>query len=682
MIPETGGVSSSGDKRRVAAQIFLLGAASLYFELAVIRFTSAEVLYLGYFSNFILLSAFVGLALGFLAAKRAFDLGAAAPCSLVFLVALVLLSHFDAAVLRDRNGLFFFGNALGKSGIPGVVLLVVLFLVVSTLFAGIGQELGRAFARLAPLQAYTFDIAGSLLGIGFFTLQAAAWSGPAIWMITGTCFLTLGHLAAPGGAGRKTAAFAALGGACAALLVIAPEEANPTTWSMYQKLEYVSGPNTTPLVYANGVGHQFLSATAGLDHSYYALPYEYRARAHDSVDRVLIIGAGTGTDVAMALSKGAKSIDAVEIDPGIVAIGRAHHPDDPYADPRVTVHVDDGRAFLRNTDARYDLVIFALPDSLVRLSSLTNLRLESYLFTVEAFADARAHLADGGVLVLYNQYRWDWLRGRIAATLEHVFGRPPLQIQQGRITVFVAGASVDAPPIDPSGFEGLATDDWPHVYMQRRGIPWVYVGMIAMFLIVSVMGIAALAPPKTLRRPDGPFFFMGAAFLLLETKSISTFSLLFGTTWLVNSLTFGGILVSVLVANLMVRLVGPRARPLLFALLFGSLAVAYLAPPSALLAIASIPLRYGLTVLLVFAPIFFANLLFSSEFAGTSQSASAFGWNLLGAVAGGGLEYVGLVVGQRNLLVLAALAYALVAMSLARRARSGGGAATAAPAGA
>ena len=53
----------------------------------------------------------------------------------------------------------------------------------------------------------------------------------------------------------------------------------------------------------------------------------------------------------------------MEIDPGLLQVGREKHTDRPYDDPRVTTHVDDGRAFLERTDRRYDLILLALPDS-------------------------------------------------------------------------------------------------------------------------------------------------------------------------------------------------------------------------------------------------------------------------------------------------------------------------------
>ena len=94
-----------------------------------------------------------------------------------------------------------------------------------------------------------------------------------------------------------------------------------------------------------------------------------------------IIGAGSGNDIDHALRYGVDRIDAVEIDPVIQSIGISSNPDRPYADPRVVRHLDDGRHFLRTTDRKYDLVVYALVDSLILHSGYANIRLESYLFT-------------------------------------------------------------------------------------------------------------------------------------------------------------------------------------------------------------------------------------------------------------------------------------------------------------
>ena len=141
-----------------------------------------------------------------------------------------------------------------------------------------------------------------------------------------------------------------------------------------------------------------------------------------------MVGAGNGTDVAIALRAGVGAVDAVEIDPELVAIGEAQNPDAPYSDERVRVIVDDGRAFLRRTQATYDLVLYALPDSLTLVSGQANLRLESYLFTEESLAEVRDVLEPDGVFAMYNLYREPWLVARLAEMLERSFGVEPIKL--------------------------------------------------------------------------------------------------------------------------------------------------------------------------------------------------------------------------------------------------------------
>jgi hypothetical protein len=84
--------------------------------------------------------------------------------------------------------------------------------------------------------------------------------------------------------------------------------------------------------------------------------------------------------------------------------------------------LDDGRNYLRSTAKQYDLIIYALVDSLVLHSSYSNIRLESYLFTNEAFADIKKRLAPGGVFVMYNYFRQGWIVARLYSMLEQTFG--------------------------------------------------------------------------------------------------------------------------------------------------------------------------------------------------------------------------------------------------------------------
>ena len=163
------------------------------------------------------------------------------------------------------------------------------------------------------------------------------------------------------------------------------------------------------------------------------------------------------------------------------------------------------------------------------------------------------------------------------------------------------------------------------------------------------------------------FFVLGIAFLLLETKSLATFSLLFGTTWIVNALVFFAVLASVLAAISLNQRVRFRTPIPLYAGLFGTIALAIAIPPASLL-IEPIWLRYVVAATLAFAPIFFANMVFSYSFRDTRTADMAFASNLLGAVVGGAIEYVALVSGYGWLLVIVGGLYA-TAWLLATRVR-------------
>lgn len=650
--------TSMRNDRRKVYELAAFSAAALYFELAIIRFTAAEVLYLGYFSNFILISSFVGLGLGFLSARKEAKYDQYLPFALLFLFALVLVSRFDVDILKNHFGLFFFGNVSARAGLPGALLLAILFLATVLFFLCIGRRIALAFARFRPLQAYTCDIAGSLLGILIFSMQSSYATGPRTWVVTGGLLLVMAYLFSQDENTHANAFYTFMATVCVVILLSSAQTGKYTIWSAYQKLEVIkSRTDSTAVIYANGIIHQFMHPVFRAEQFYYSYPYQLMQEYGLPYDRVLIIGAGSGTDVAVALKLGAREVDAVEIDARIIDIGKKFHPDRPYADKRVTIHVADGRQFLETTDKKYDLIVFALPDSLMRLSAMNSVRLESFLFTREAFASVKQHLNEHGAFVIYNQYRWPWLVNKIAATLDRSFGKPPRIYTEGRTTVLAVGSDINSAGYSKDGFTGLPTDDWPFVYLQQPGIHWLYIGMIGIFLLAAIVGVHFFAPPGTLGRPDYPFFFMGMAFLLLETKSLSFFSLLFGTTWVVNSVAFSGILISVLMANLLVQYTGIYKRAPLFICLLACLGAAYVLPPAIFLKIDSVLLRYVCGILIMFLPIFFANMIFSREFRDTGESTRAFGWNLLGAVAGGGLEYFSLVVGFRDLLWIVAFCY-------------------------
>jgi hypothetical protein len=207
-----------------------------------------------------------------------------------------------------------------------------------------------------------------------------------------------------------------------------------------------------------------------------------------------------------------------------------------------------------------------------------------------------------------------------------------------------------------------ATDNAPFLYYRGGGIPQIYVWALVGILLLSVLLVRTVGGPLGQMRPYADLFFMGAAFLLLETKNVATFALLFGTTWLVNALVFTGVLLIVLAAVETTRRFRTPPLPVVYAGVLASLALAWVVRPEYLLGLPYAP-RLVAATLLAFLPVFLANVAFAKRFAETADSQEAFGVNLLGAIAGGCLEYAALLTGYGNLLVVTAAIY-LVAFGL------------------
>jgi hypothetical protein len=203
-----------------------------------------------------------------------------------------------------------------------------------------------------------------------------------------------------------------------------------------------------------------------------------------------------------------------------------------------------------------------------------------------------------------------------------------------------------------------ATDDHPFPYLQSRSIPASFVRMLGAILLGSLLLIRLAGGRFTGMRSYVDLAFMGAAFLLLETKNIIQFALLFGTTWFVNSLVFAGVLVAVYLAIETARRVRLPRPAVLYGTLIASLAVAWLVPQESLLALPVVP-RFLAGSALAFAPVFLANLVFAQRFADVHNSGTAFAVNLLGAMVGGALEYLSLVTGYRVLLIVIGGLYGL-----------------------
>jgi hypothetical protein len=319
------------------------------------------------------------------------------------------------------------------------------------------------------------------------------------------------------------------------------------------------------------------------------------------------------------------------------------------------------------------------------------------------------------VVVLYNYYREDWLLRKLAGMLETAFDTPPYALSYGgwgRAGVLVNGPRLKTllaqkpelnqpyqvvraatPQVneDPNAIllplvgSGIlahdnpagdviaapptpATDEWPLMYLRAPAIPWVYVAGLAMVAVIALGLIFGLAPATARKGFSGHMFFLGAAFMLLETRSLVTFALLFGSTWLVNSLVFFAILCSVMLAVWLSSKFPLKPSVPLYGVLLASLVVAYLVPQDAFLSIDNLAVRYALASLVAFLPVFLANLVFAGSFKGTGPTADvAFASNLIGIMLGGMLEYVSLLTGYRHLLLIVIAFYVLSALLMRRR---------------
>jgi lipid-A-disaccharide synthase-like uncharacterized protein len=642
------------DRIRLAFASFLM----LFVELALIRWISANNVFVSTATNFVLLASFLGIGLGFLNARTQRDFLRWAPLTFVALVGFVLA--FPVILATLTVGASPYRGLQGMSALPRPVSLGIIFVLSVAVMAGFGQAVSRLFIRFEPLAAYRLDIAGSIAGIAVFSALSFLDMPPLAWAV-----IAAGGLAVLLGRGARWWQWTAI--AVVVLLLGMDSFAPHEQWSPYYKLSVEKLGTRTPAVYvtANNVPYQAARSLAVLHEQkkFYFYPYSHVTRA--SLKNELIIGAGTGNDVAVALSEGARHIDAVEIDPSLIKIGRELHPNHPYQNPRVTAHVADGREYLQDTSQHYNLILFALPDSLTAIAGQSALRLEGYLLTEQSVAQARLHLAPGGTFSMYNYYQ-PFLLARYAITIDQAFGHEPC-VQVGpplggrRLAVLTVRASGPVPGC-ASVYHGAtvapATDDHPFPYLPGRSIPNIYLQILALILIASVVAIKLAG--GAFKRMGGylDLAFMGAAFLLLETKNIVQFALLFGSTWFVNSLVFGAVLLVVWLAIETASRIKLPPPAVLYAALLASLVLTWAVPQESLLGLPSV-VRFLAAGGLAFAPVYLANLIFSQRFKDVATSGDAFAANLLGAIVGGVLEYLALITGYRFLLIVTGVLYAL-----------------------
>ena len=665
---------------RPALQIGLTTFGILALELAFIRWTSSQVRIFAYFNNIVLISAFLGMGLGVALGRRRPGLvHLVAPVLLLLAVPLAFSERLHLVHLQfpDHSISLWGAEAEGDpvTFFRNLTIFLSLIAGVAGLFVCAGAPLGFLFDRLPPLKAYTADLLGSLLGIVAFTLVSWWEFGPAVWLALGIVpFLWL--------SGRLWSLPVGL-----AIVALGQYSVQGALFSPYNRIIL----NREPLYLTLEVNrdfHQYLHdfsetrlASPALDEpgrkfltelkQLYDLPFSINAHR----DTALIVGAGTGNDVQAALRNGYAHVTSVDIDARILALGVAHHPEQPYANAGVRRVPDDARAyFQKHTDEKFDVVCYGLLDSHAMASAMSTLRLDNYVYTEEGIRAAWQRVAPGGHLSLaISVFSGKWFFERLYWTVAKATGREPRAMYSplhGQVITYIVPADgvvldekelAKRPRVEvqvPMKFTQTPSDDWPFLYIRPGVFPWGYLSVLSVILVAAAILVPRAFDFKSqkLKRSDWALFLMGAAFLLIETRGVTSMSLLFGSTWIVNASIFGGILVMVLLANLAV-LRWKFTEPMPWFLgLFAATALLYFFPVEWLHTLPLLP-RGVLAGLLAGLPVGMAGLIVPILLSRAERPAVALGANLLGAVLGGCLEYYSMFGGLRSTVLIALILY-------------------------
>jgi SAM-dependent methyltransferase len=683
--------SAAASMSRRALHISVLSACGLVVELVLIRWLDAQVRPLAYVKNLVLIASFLGLGIGYATPFREKPLVKYGNLLLALVLGVAVFLGSSAGK-RFQIGPGGPESNIGTAAADSPVQVAVFYGIVAAVFAlvvialvPIGQLTAETMHGASTLPAYTANLAGSLAGVlAVFALSAI---GAPPWITVMAAMLILAAYL------WRTRAWAVVSAAATILTAMSmiaadhrPESV--TIWSPYNRIELAPLPRYQlpgGRIYVPGwqLSVQNLYYQRILDLSNrtvarfpdlpgvrhlqeeYNYPYFWK-KPH----QVLVLGAGTGNDVAAALRNGAEHVDAVDIDPQIVTIGQRLHPEQPYRSPRVRLLIDDARAYLARSPKRYDMIVFGILDAHTSFySSLAGgIRLDNYVYTSDAFRQALARLTPDGILVISFYFEHPWLVTRLAAMLQEANGgRPPYTLQLApTLYSFVAGPGVPPQPRfgsqtgSPDAFRRtapalqLSTDDWPFLYLRDRLVPPTILWAGAAILLISMLMVVTFFRGELAF--DRHFFFLGAGFLLVETRTIAQLALLFGTTWRVSAVAIAAILTVAMAANLVIEKRGPMPRLPLYLLLGAALVLNFAVPVSAAVG-AGLGGRVGMAFLLAL-PVAFSSLIFASAAAEERALAPVLASNLVGAVLGGLLENVSLFVGISALSLVAIAVYA------------------------
>lgn len=690
-----------GISKNINLRLFILSVWMLFLELFLIRWISTEIRIFAYVTNLIMLGCFLGIGIGcYFSDKKINVLFSFAMLAITVLAVQSspfrgitnMLGTFQDSVIWSQkvipNNLF--------SALKGIILTLLMFSMVMAIFFPLGQLLGRMIgAHNKIVIAYSINILGSIAGVWLFSFLSFIYTNPVLWlnlsMILGLTFVEKRRF---------------LNGAIFLLLVILStilmtknlNNALLTLWTPYQRLDiykinlnehspgYVVNVNNTNYMELLDISQKFVGdhsdilgvgALEKVEFGEYDIPYQFKSK----IENVLIVGAGGGNDVAGALRRNIKNIDAVEIDKGVYRLGLSFHPEKPYENESVHVYIDDARSFFKKTNKKYDIISFGLLDSHTASSSYNNMRLDHYIYTLESFSEAKNLLKDDGVMTVAFAVTRVWIAQRLYGIIKTIFKAEPYifhvspyggEVLNRKWVMFVISNNMSALKETINSHPRLrdymetnriklvkkdaklTTDDWPYLYLANARIPYAHICIILSLLVLFLFSGRMIFWRR--KKLELHFFFLGAAFMLLEFQNITKASLLFGSTWIVNAYIVSAILLLILFANMVSHYFSIKNINFIYLLLCLSLLTLYFIPLNSL-NMQNNYVKATLFMMLLNLPVFFAGIIFINSLKNYSIKNLALGSNLLGAAFGGLCESLSFVWGIKALVLLVLVFY-------------------------
>ena len=685
-------------KHDIYILIAIAAGLGLFLELSIIRIHSSYFQLFAYFKNLSVLSCFLGLGVGYSFSRvKLFSLNWTFP--------LIALQVSFMYLLKDTPITLFFQNPIseiwniGQSIAIGSIHIILIYFFISVIFllnavafVPLGHLVAKLMMNCDTLKAYSYDLIGAIAGIVFFTILSFLWTGPIVWLIISFSVLIFFQYNLKLNIKFNCISFVILIFSLNTFL-------DPSRMDLHSPYQNVSvkflNNSAAPVeVKSNNIwlqtplnlSNEYYQNENSTWHKFYIIPF---VSTKSDFKNILIVGSGTGNDVATALRYTDADIDAVEIDPLVADIGVKLHPEKPYLDKRVNLIINDARNYIKETTKKYDLIVYSLLDSHANLSSKGGVRLDSYVYTVESFFEAKKKINEGGMIFLSFAISTEEMGNKIYKMLKMNFENDPVILTRDERAIqnnFVEGIysfavsdkklSLDLSKsnyVETNMFKDkkfydnvdVSTDDWPFFYMSYRIYPTSYAVLISVIFIISLIFLRKLTK-MNYSNFSFTCFFLGVGFMLMETKGITELAKIYGSTWVVVSVVITAILSMAYLANIMIiKKINISVNMIYFWLII-SLFATYLITFVNFYNFPTIYLKFLIPIVLTF-PVFFSGLAFSKELLSYGSTANALSCNILGAIVGGLLEYNSMFFGFKFLYILAIIFYFMAYMTSNKR---------------